>query len=101
LSRKQLDFSSDEVIIDVLGCANGVYGGGIAVPIDGGHPCGWEWIDFKDVEDILEHKFEDCEISDGCSNGDFTDKTLKEILKITEGKFAFEVNRNSIDWETD
>lgn len=99
--RKDLNLDDDKTILDIYNCANEVYGGGIAVPVDGGHPCGWEWLDFEDVEDILKHEFEDYEISNGCSNGDYTDRTLKEILKTTNGKFAFEVNVNSIDWDKD
>lgn len=102
MNRKELDFNDNKTISDIYNCANEVYGGGIAVPVDGGgHPCGWEWLDFEDVDNILEHEFEDYEISNGCSNGDYTDRTLKEILKMTNGKFAFEVNVNTIDWDKD
>lgn len=99
--RKDLNLDDDSIIVDIYNCAKEVYGGGIAVPVDGGHPCGWEWLDFEDVDDILTHNFEDYEISNGCGNGDYTDKTLKEILKSTNGQFAFEVNVSNINWDND
>ena len=101
MSRKDLNFNDDKTILDIFNCANEFYGCGIAVPITDGHPCGWEWLDFTNVENILEHQFEDYEISNGCGVGEYTGLILKKILIQTDGKFAFEVNVNSIDWDKD
>lgn len=101
MNRKELDFANDVTISDIYKCAIEVFGSGIAVPINNGHPCGWEWLDFEYVDNILKHKFDSNEISGGCGNGDYENLTLKEILFKTNGKFAFEVNRNTIDWDKD
>lgn len=101
MSRKELDFNKDETILDVFNCAKEVYGSGIAVPVENGHPCGWEWLDFKYIDDILHDKFEDSDVSDGYGSGTYTGLTLKEILNKTKGRFAFEVNVNNINWEQD
>lgn len=100
MNRQIIDFSKDEHIINVYNCAKEVYGHGIAIPSNY-HPCGWDWIDFESVEDILEHKFEGFDISNGCGNPAYEGDTLKQILLKTEGKFAFEVNVNNIDWYKD
>ena len=101
MSREELDFNKDETITEVFKCAKEVYGSGIAVPVEYGHPCGWEWLDFSNIDDILKDKFDDSDISNGCGVGEYTDLTLKEILLKTKGKFAFEVNVNTIDWDKD
>lgn len=104
MSRKDLNFKDDKIILDIFNCAKEVYGSGIAVPVYGGHPCGREWLGFENIDDednILTYEFQDADISNGCSNGDYTDRTLKEILEITEGRFAFEVNTNNINWDED
>lgn len=101
MSRKGLNLDDDKTILDIYNYANEVYSGGIAVPVDGGHPCGWDWLDFDNVENILEHEFRKCEISNGCNNGEYVDRTLKEILTLTSRRFAFEVNANNVDWNED
>lgn len=103
IDRRNFNFDDDSLIQDIFNCAKEVYGAGIAIPVDGGHPCGWDWIDFSCMnkdDDILTYKFDNLDISNGCSNGDYVGKTLKEILKITEGKFAFEVG-SYINWYED
>lgn len=104
--RENLNFDNDRIIIDIYDCATEVYGKGIAVPtIRDGHPCGWDWLDFGEIFsedlDILTYKFCDYDISKGFGCGEYEDKTLKEILKITNGRFAFEININNIDWYND
>lgn len=110
MSRKGLNFNDNQIIKDIYDCACEVYGNGIAVPTQSGHTCGWDWLDFsyiheKDNEDseyhILNYKFEGGDVSNGCNSGDFVGLTLKQILEITEGKFAFEVNCNNVDWYED
>lgn len=101
MNRKELDFNNDETIKDVYSCANEVFGGGIAVPSEDGHPCGWDWLEFEEVEDILTHTFEGYEISSGYGSEEYLNLTLRDILKITNGKFAFEVNRNTVNWDED
>lgn len=98
--RENLDFSSDEAIQDIYDCAMNVYGKGIAIPSNY-HPCGWDWLDFTFVDDILEHEFQSFEISNSCGNPAYLFNTLKEILKKTNGEFAFEVNCFNINWYED
>jgi len=101
LKGNKLDFNDDKTILSIYNGANKVFGGGIAVPVENGHPCGWEWLDFKFIDDILIDKFESSDISNGCGNGEYEDLTLKEILLKTNGRFAFEVNTNTINWDKD
>ncbi|APR02553.1 hypothetical protein EXM90_19095 [Clostridium botulinum] len=101
MKRNELDFNDNITILDIYSCANEVFGEGIAVPVENGHPCGWEWLDFKFIDDILTDKFESSDISNGCGNGEYEDLTLKEILLKTNGKFAFEVNEYTINWDKD
>ena len=100
-------FSDDEITLDL---AKYVYNGaksfaeGIYVPnhpeIDSsGHPCGWDFVDFKyieDEDDIENYRFECSDISNGYGSEAFTDKTLLEILQKVHGQVAFELNQ--IDW---
>lgn len=104
MSRKDLNFKNDKTIVDIFNCAKEVYGYGIAVPVYDGHPCGWEWLGFENIDDkenILTYEFEDADISNGCSSGDYIGRTLKGILEMTEGRFVFEVNTNNINWYED
>lgn len=103
MKRSELNFNDDKVIIDVFKCATEVFGYGLAVP--SAHPCGWDWLDFScisnDEDDILEYQFESYNISDGYGDGNYEGLTLREILIKTDGKFAFQTNRNNIDWNND
>lgn len=107
MNRKEMDFNDDKVVEQVYSCAKEVYGSGIAVPIEDWHPCGWEWIDFSDIDesdvdfDLKHYKFKCHNISNGFGSDEYEELTLKEILLKTKGKFAFEVNVNTIDWNKD
>ena len=110
MSRKELNFDDNKIIEDIYKCAKEVYGNGIAVPVENGHPCGWEWLNFKNLGGAIDDDgysaleiwmFEDEDISNGCGTDCYYGLTLKEVLKKTNGKFAFEVNVNSIDWDND
>lgn len=101
--REKLDFNKLDVLKQIIGCAREIYGNGIAVP-GSNHPCGWDWIDFgniEDIEGIENYRFESEDINNGGCDSEYEDMNLKEILRKTEGKFAFEVNCNSIDWYND
>lgn len=96
LTREQL--KDDQIIKDIFNCANEVYGQGIAIP-SSNHPCGWDWLDFSCTDDILTDIFYPYNVSNGIYEfHKVEDKTLKEILEITEGKFLFEIN-TCLDWE--
>lgn len=99
--KKEIDYTSDEIIKEIYDCAMNVFCHGIAVPSDR-HPCGWDWLDFEcivDENDVLEYEFSLSEISGGIyEDHDYEFLTLKEILIETEGKFLFELN-TWINWE--
>lgn len=96
-NKNNIDITKDEDIKRIYDCAMEVFCDGIAVPSDN-HPCGWDWIDFKYVDDILTYKFDYSNISNGIGNNDFEGKTLKEILKFTKGRFLFEIF-TYVNWE--
>jgi hypothetical protein len=110
VSRKKLNFDDTKVIEDIYKRAKEEYKNGIAVPVENGHPCGWEWLSFEYLGGAIEDDgyssldiwvFEDEDISNGCGTDCYYGLTLKEVLKKTNGRFAFEVNGNNIDWDND
>jgi len=96
--KEGVDFKDPEVLQQIYIGAMEVFGGVIVVPSEY-HPCGWDWIDFSNVEDILTHNFDICEISKGIYDDHaYADLTLKEILVLTKGRFLFEINCD-VGWE--
>lgn len=97
-------FTDNEINLDLAKYVyNGAksFGEGIYVPNDkpNGHPCGWDFIDFKYIEnedDVENYRFEDSDISNGYGSGEFTDCTLLEILQMVHSQVAFKLNQ--IDW---
>lgn len=96
--KNGVDYTSDEILKEIYTGAMEVFGGVIVVPSEY-HPCGWDWIDFSNIEDILVDCFDICDISKGIYDDHaYADLTLKEILNKTKGKFLFEINCN-VNWE--
>lgn len=96
--KQGVDYTKDEIIQEVYNCAMNVFGEGIAVP-SLNHPCGWDWLDFKEVDDILTYEFMNYDISNGVYDSPEQEgRTLKEILIAHKGRFLFEINTN-INWE--
>ena len=96
--KKNIDYTDDKIIQEIYECANNTFGHGIAVPSNS-HPCGWDWIDFEGMDNVLTDKIFLADINDGSYDyHEFDGLMLKEILAITEGKFLFEINCN-VDWE--
>lgn len=95
----KIDYKDDGIIKEIYNCAMEVFSHGIAVPSEA-HPCGWDWLDFDMVDDILTHQFHGYDISGSAyEQHDYDWMTLKEILEENEGRFLFEINTN-IDWES-
>lgn len=84
---------TDELLVEIVKVAKETFCNGLYVPCEK-HPCGWDFISFDDIEEyeeILEYKFEISDITNNIYyDHDFEDKTLKEILTITEYQFNFE-----------
>lgn len=98
--KKGVDFTKNEVILDIYSCAIEVFSGGIYIP-SGNHICGWDWLDFSNIDDVLTYRFDFYDISDGIyKHPEQYDKTLKEVITETKGRFLFEINTN-VDWEED
>jgi hypothetical protein len=96
---KQIELNND-TIVQIVKCAKEIFGDGIYIPSDM-HQCGWDFITFecisKSKDDILSYQFDNWDINDGnYDEHPYIGKTLKEILEITNTKFAFELNQ--IDW---
>jgi hypothetical protein len=96
----KLNEITDEIVIQVVKCAKEIFCDGIYVPSKK-HLCGWDFISFECIPNkkccILENTFEIYYITNGCyEEHKFEDKTLKEILTMTNGVYAFE--KESIDW---
>ena len=89
--KEGVDYTSDEILREIYDCAMNVFCKGIAAP-DDCHPCGWSWIDFNIVDDILTYEFEQDDINDNLGDSKYVGNTLREILIKTEGKFLFEIN---------
>lgn len=87
-----LDFNDNKNVLEVYDCAMEYFGYGIYVPCKEGHPCGWDFIDFKwvDRDNILEYEFDSSDISNGYGSDEFEGKTLKEILLMIDGYFEME-----------
>ena len=105
LNEKQ--YTSDKDLKDIYNCAMNVSIHGIGVPSN--NPWGYSWIDFELLEmmhheniheTILNHIFNQDEINEGIGDDEFNNKTLKDILTMTKGKFRFGIN-TYIDWEED
>ena len=94
-----IDYTNEEVLKQIYHGAMEIFGQGIAVPSDV-HMCGWDWINFDYVDgDILEHKFDATDISNGIyDRHEFSGLTLKEILIKTKARFLFEINCD-VNWE--
>jgi len=77
--------------------ANGIY-----VPTsegEEGHPCGWDFISFEDMEcsdDVECMPIEAYSISNGYGSEIYQGMTLLEILQECHGRVAFE--KDQIDW---
>ena len=97
--RKGTDYTNDDVLKEIYICATEVFTDGIAVP-DNSHPCGWSWIDFDGVDDILTYKFKCEDINNNFGDSELEGMTLKEILIKANGRFLFEIN-TYVDWEED
>lgn len=105
LNEKQ--YTSDKDLKDIYNCAMDVGGHGITIPSH--NPWRYSWIDFELLktmhdqninETILNHVFDETEINEGIGDDEFNNKTLKDILTMTKGKFRFGIN-TYIDWEED
>lgn len=104
MSKKFTDEEIDEAFVkDIYNSAVNYSCNGIYVPTNKhGHPCRWDFISFEMVDkddptdNILVHRFDIFEISNGCGSIEYLDETLLEILKMVHGQVAFELNQ--IDW---
>ena len=65
-----------------------------------GNEAEFNTIDEDTDETILNHIFNQDEINDGVGDDEFNNKTLKDILTISEGKFRFGIN-TYINWQED
>ncbi|MDV3428419.1 MAG: hypothetical protein LIR50_15595 [Bacillota bacterium] len=104
---KKEQYTSNKYLKDIYNCAMNVSRHGIGVPSN--NPWGYSWIDFEllktmhseDIhETILNHIFDQDEINEGIGDEEFNNKTLKDILTISEGKFRFGID-TYINWEED
>lgn len=98
--KKDLELT-DEFIVEMVTTCRKYMSNGIYVPCDH-HICGYDFISFEDIvldkddEDYEEYgpvnfKVESAHITDGIyDNHPYEDKTLKEILKLTNMKFELE-----------
>lgn len=103
--KDNVDYTKDEIIKEIYNGAMDAFCQGIAVPSNNNHPCNWDWLDFKQIDnedveyDILHYKFELDDISNGIySNHEYEGLTLKQVINKTKGKFLFEIYC-CVDWD--
>jgi len=78
--------------------AKEIFCNGIYVKSEG-HPCGWDFISFEDMEcsdDVECMPIEAYSISNGYGSEIYQGMTLLEILQECHGRVAFE--KDQIDW---
>ena len=93
MSNKTLEEFSNKWLIQIVDAARNVFGNCIYIE-SAKHPCGWDRLEFEDIEeieDVLEYEFSLYDITNYIYEDHLWDGlTLKEILTKNSPKWGFE-----------
>jgi len=93
---------NEEYIKEIYECAMKYFGEGIYVKQEEGHPCRWDFISFKQIDNeddeyddcnLDNYTFEHSDISDCCGSEEFVGRTLDAVIRLVGMKgWCFELN---------